>query len=122
VSDQEGFNHQLAACARVRTWTRQALQAIDRLMKDPRIEHRWGMRLVGLRHALSGLAGQAEWHLTAAAAGLYNPLTLTQLLAKAQLSMSAFDRFVQEAGVLTTSCPRFPIPTTPWSPLLTNRR
>jgi len=101
VSDQEVFSQQLAACARVRTWARQAQQAIDRIMRDPRIEHRCGMRLAGIHHAIHGLAGQAEWHLTAAAAGLYNPLSLTQLLATAQQVMSDFDRFVQETGVLT---------------------
>lgn len=101
MSDQEGFSHQLADCARVRTWARQAQQVIDRLMRDPRIEHQWGMRLVGLRHAVSGLAGQAEWHLSAAAAGLFNPVTLPQLLTQAQQSISAFDRFMQETGVLT---------------------
>ncbi len=101
MSDHEGFSRQLSACARMHTWARKAQHTIDRLMRDPRVEHRWGLRLVGLGQALSTLAGQAEWHLTAAAAGLYNPLPLSHLLAKAQQVMSDFDGFMHESGILT---------------------
>jgi Fe-Mn family superoxide dismutase len=80
----------MEACRRIRAWCRQAQHLVAQGLSDQHIGYPLRTTLLGWSHALGSLQREAEWHLRAATAGLYNPVTMAHLLGKAQQTMAEF--------------------------------
>lgn len=91
---------QQAACEAVVTRLRAARQLIGRLLLDPLVQHRWGLRLQSWDQAFASFDEELLRYLRAARQGMFNPALFATLLSRAQQLTGGFIAFLTESSLM----------------------